>query len=92
MSYKLTLTAAERRAIDWVGNRYSSGEALFKLLWSESSQEPEADWDADCDITFTITEPIAWQIRDNADGEDGAWPCFASELAAKMQAFCDSIV
>ncbi len=101
MAYTLTLTAADRKAIDWIGARYTNGNDLYKLLWKESEQHQGAwanydsedrDWDAPTDITFKVPEYAAWQIRDNAECEDGSWPCFSPELAAKMQAFVDSIV
>lgn len=92
MAYKLTLTLPERQAISWVGNRYSCGNELYRLLWAESANDrPDADWDDHGPITFDVPESVAWQIKENADGEDGFWPCFAHELAHKMQAFCDSI-
>ena len=87
--YRLTLTASERKAIDWVGYRYSNGTDLYKLLcgcaWS-------CDWDDSGDMLIDVPENIAWQISDNAASEDGYWPCFADELADKMQAFIDNIV
>lgn len=99
MTYTLTLTAGERRAIDWIGHRYSNGHQLFLLLFVESNCSPDyVDWDTHgsmyslMDITFTVPEHVAWQIRDNAENEDGSWPCFAPELAAKMQQFVDSVV
>ena len=104
--YTLTLTHEDRKAIDWVGHRYSNGDDLFLLLWAKEVRknngcddiEPlEVDWDCDADITFHIPEHIAWKIKENAETEAwgtiyGFWPCFADELAIKMQAFCDSIV
>tara|TARA_Y100000034_G_C6682479_1_gene300055 strand:- start:376 stop:660 length:285 start_codon:yes stop_codon:yes gene_type:complete len=93
--YTLTLTHEDRKAIDWVGHRYSNGDDLFDLLWDSIVVGPAIvgkKWDDDIDITFHIPEHIAWQIKENAEQEDGFWPCFADELAIKMQAFCDSIV
>lgn len=90
--YTLTLTLAERKAIDWVGHRYTNGDDLFHLLWGCENNNPDADWDYDGPITFNVPEHVAWQINENAQSEDGFWPCFASELAQKMQAFCDAIV
>lgn len=91
--YTLTLTHEERKAIDWIGNRYSNGDDLYRMIWGRSEQSPnDVDWDSPCDITFKIPENIAWNIRDNAKSEDGYWPCFAKELADKMQTFIDNIV
>lgn len=97
MAYTLTLTADERKAIDWIGNRYSNGSDLYTLLWCQSKpstryQGEDTGWDIPADITFNVPEHVAWQIKDNADSEDGRWPCFAPDLASKMQRFVDSIV
>lgn len=94
MAYKLTLTKEERKAIDWVGNRYSNGWDLYRLLWKGDYLLAQSDieWDSDCDITFKIPEHVAWQIKENSESEDGFWPCFADELASKMQRFVDAIV
>lgn len=91
--YRLTLTQSERQAMDWVDRRYSNGDELFTLLWCESELDcEEFDWDSEHDLTFIVPEHVAWQIRENAEQEDGFWPCFAPEFADKMQAFVDSIV
>lgn len=93
MAYKLTLTLDERKAIDWVGDRYSNGDELYSLLQSCEGKAPEdADWGDEGDVTFDVPEHVAWAIRDNAESEDGTWPCFAPALASKLQAFCDAIV
>jgi hypothetical protein len=91
--YRLTLTADERRAIDWVGHRYSNGTDLYRLLFVESKVEPEdADWDAKGDLTFVVPEHVAWQIAENYRAEDECWPCFADPFAAKMNQFVAAIV
>ncbi len=96
--YKLTLTASERRAIDWVGNRYSNGYDLYRLLWIKSEQFPnDADWDLEGEITFSIPENVAWEIARNAKNEDGHkgeynFPCFSAELTRKMRNFCERFV
>lgn len=95
--YSLTLTRNERRAIDWVGHRHSNGNDLADLLCqceqkTSPGYEGELDWNEGEDITFFVPEHIAWQIAENAESEDGLWPCFAKELANKMQAFVDGIV
>jgi len=89
--YKLTLTRAERKAIDWIAHRYSNGDELAYLLYVECDCGFIEWWD-DHDMTFNIPEWVAWKIRENAEQEDGFWPCFAHELAHKMQAFIDKIV
>lgn len=87
--YKLTLTKAERDAIDWVGNRYSNGYDLFKQLMN---CEFEHDWDFAGDIEFSISEHVAWEIQNIAQEERYLWPCFSVAFAAKMDKFVDSIV
>jgi hypothetical protein len=94
--YELTLTREERKAIDWIGHRYSNGDNLAKLLanldQTPASGNPDDDWSCDTDITFHVPEHVAWTIAENAANEDGYWPCFAPELAEKMQRFVDAIV
>jgi hypothetical protein len=92
MKYTLTLTAEERKALDWVGPRYATGHRLAYLLWVESQQSPQEDWDHDGDITFLVPESVAWAVRELAEEENHRWPCFGPTLAAKMQQFIDSIV
>jgi hypothetical protein len=103
MPYTLTLTKSERDAIDWISDRYSNGYALYRLLWLDTPEDcitinqPHAwdespGWDSDCDIKFRVPEHVAWQIKDNAESEDGHWPCFSPELASKMQTFIDGII
>lgn len=99
MSYQLILTASERQAIDWVGHRYSHGNKLYKLLWLKSdanfvglSLELNDGWCDLCPIMFTIPEHIAWQIKKIGKECEFRWDCFADELKAKLNHFCDSIV
>lgn len=90
--YTLTLTAEDRQAIDWVGNRYRHGDELFALLWADSEQCLEdADWDSEDDITFQIPEHVAWDIQDIINDEDGL-ACFAPSLIDKLFLFCEQVV
>jgi|APSaa5957512622_1039677.scaffolds.fasta_scaffold35730_3 hypothetical protein len=91
--YKLTLTSDERKAIDWIGYRYSNGDDLYNLLMADATKTIGLGaWDEDKDITFLIPENIAWEIRDNAEKEDGDFvynfPCFDNDLSRKMINFC----
>lgn len=89
--YKLTLTLPERQAFDWVGDRYCAGcvqRLLMSCVWSPD----DVDWDANADITFTVPEHTAWEISELAAEENHLWPCFAPELAAKLNDFCAAIV
>jgi hypothetical protein len=90
MGYRLTLTASERRAFDWVGDRYSTGDEWSGLLCA--CMGPDDEWSADGDITFGIPEHVAWELRDLAEQEDFQFPCFARQLTAKLLNFCESIV
>lgn len=98
MSYKLILTREERKAIDWIGDRYSNGDAFYKLLmnsdvkWLKSPEDPDLSWDDDTDITFIVPEVLAWQIADKLAEDDSFCPCFSDELKQKLQVFLDSIV
>jgi len=99
MCYQLTLTADERKAIDWIGYRYGHGNALYKLLWIECEANPIGPsldlydgWCDICPIMFTIPEHVAWQIRQIGEECEFRWDCFSQELAAKLSYFCDSIV
>ncbi len=89
--YTLTLTADERRAINWVGYRYSHGDDLHKLL-NKCRQRPDVDWDERCDITFEIPEHIAWEIGQMGDEGNYQWDCFAENLADKLTEFCMKLV
>ena len=88
--YTLTLTASERRAFDWVGHRYASGE-VASILQRECTR-PDAEWESEENIAFSVPESLAWQIRELADTENHCWPCFGEKLVAKMNRFLDAVV
>lgn len=100
MTYKLTLTHDERRAIDWVGNRYSHGTELYCALWLGSKcQEHEAQpsdgdlnigWDDERELTFIIPEHVAWTIQKIVETDGLA--CFSPELCHKLHSFCGKVV
>lgn len=92
MSYTLTLTKSERDAMDWVGERYRHGDELGNLL---DKNCPEAsEWSEDNDITFTIPEHVAWEMREIIEGDDGRFnlDCFRSGLCAKLIKFWEGVV
>ncbi len=98
MAYKLTLTAEEQAAFDWVGGRYpSTGYDMSSLIWStycgpaEDEDGREIHWGM-MELTFNIPENVSWQMIELVEQEDGYWPCFGDDLADKMQAFIDRIV
>lgn len=91
--YHLTLTHDERAALDWVGGRYPHGHDLYKLLWVESTANPDdADWDSPNDIEFAIPEHVAWQIGEMGSEGNYQWDCFAEPLSRKLTDFCMQIV
>lgn len=91
--YKLTLTYDERRAIDFVGHRFTNGDELFRILWVKCEQDPDdVDWDFKGEITFLVPEHVAWEVQKICDEEAGLWPCFSDDLARKMDDFLSSVV
>ena len=90
MTYKLTLTSEERKAFDFVGNRYSNGTDMSNLLCQFLSDDLE--WNSTKDITFDLPEHIAWQLLDLAKQDDESFPCFSESLTLKMLSFLEQIV
>jgi hypothetical protein len=90
MAYQLTLTASEREAFDWVGDRYATGDEWSRLLSHCMGEDDE--WSQAGDITFDVPEHVAWQLNDLAESEDYLFPCFAPGLAGKLMDFCMAIV
>lgn len=100
--YKLTLTAEERKAIDWIGNRYGHGDDLYRILWLEcicrrsdngkvAGIEPD-EWNDDCDIEFTIPEHAALGIKKIAEDDGWDWTCFDEKLASKFNTLCFQVI
>lgn len=90
--YRLTLTHNERKAFDWVGDRYFAGE-MARLLRMECRPEPEfAEWGDDGEITFLVPESTFWFMREQAWLEECQWPCFAPELDDKLNDFLNQLV
>ncbi len=92
MAYTLTLTAQERRAFDFVGNRYIHGHELSDLITDGEQTEPDAEWDGNDDITYKWAEHQAWAIHELCTDEECQWELFAPELVHKLLQFCDHIV
>jgi hypothetical protein len=68
--HSLTLTANERRAFDWVADRYNSGKVAELLM---NCIPDDREWGDDGDITFSIPEHVAWQIDQLAEEVDYTW-------------------
>ena len=86
--FELTLTAQERRAFDWVGDRYNAGE-VARILYDYVPEDRE--WSDDGDITFEIPRRDAREINLLASKEEPSysWPCFSDRLTSKMNEFCE---
>jgi hypothetical protein len=87
--YSLTLTANERQAFDWIGDRCNSGKVADLLL---DLMPENREWGDDGDISLDIPENVVWQINELAEAEDYSWACFAPELVEKLNELCWSIV
>lgn len=88
--YTLTLTRDERKAIEWIGNRYRHGTELYECLWLGSDDGLEdGDWDSDKDVTFRVPEAMAWEICEII--EEGL-TCFGPELRTKLHSFAEKVV
>lgn len=87
--YTLTLTKEERKAIDWIGNRYNHGDDFYNLLMKCVF---EGYWDFNEDITFLIPEHIAWMINKSFEDEEYTFSCFSKDFASKLINFCMTIV
>jgi hypothetical protein len=92
MAYTITLTADERRAIDWIGYRYAHGNDLCALLCEGTTDRDDEEyvWDYPGDVTFSLPEHVAWQIANVID-VDGLI-CFSDELRSKLYHFQAQIV
>ena len=93
--YKLTLTAGERKAIDWIGNRYAHGDDLYDLLivctqTCDAVDNGDDTWTGPHDITFEIPEVTAWIIKDMVD-QNPSLDCFSSTLVDKFHRFSSAI-
>lgn len=102
MSYRLTLTPDDWRALDFIGGRYSWSDALYRIC-RHSCAESCPDVDScmsreDNTHTFYIPEYLAWELAEafEADTEGGHSPFPMldprSELYAKLTRFWDSII
>ena len=92
--YTLTLSAADRKAIDWIGNRYRHGNDLWNILTdcdtSPSWDSSDCLWEDSIDIEFFIPEHKSWEIVSIIE-EDGL-ACFSSELVEKLLEFQGKLV
>jgi hypothetical protein len=82
--YRLTLSSEHRREFSYVGESHRVGE-LYSLLYQFGR------WDDSGDVTFTIPEDIACQIRSIADWHGWSWPAFTGDLAWTLNEFCKKL-
>ena len=68
--YSLTLTADERRAFDWVGDRYNSGKVADLLL---DCMPEDREWGEDADATSPSGS--AWSVSWSLPRRAQAAPC-----------------
>jgi hypothetical protein len=87
--YTLELTSGERRAFDWVGDRYNAGQVATILM---DYLPTDREWSDDGAITFEVPEHAAWEIQRLAEEEDCLWPCFGPSLRTKLNEFLGRIV
>ena len=92
--YKLTLTHDERKAIDWIGNRYFHGDELYHLLMDSIKfyNTLENTWIDPITITYEIPEHLAWSIKDGIESENYELTCFNDKLKNKLLKFIYSII
>lgn len=94
--YKLTLTLGERKAIDFCGVAYRHGHELYTLLcrgeWAVEDGELSADWDCTNALTISISESVAWEIRDLIEEAGSDLACFSESFRDKLYNFADSII
>jgi hypothetical protein len=92
--YSLTIAnVGDYLALEWLSDRYETATLLYKY------GQPPDDWGSGADeeyypVTFTYTEPEAWQIQEAIELEDppGVIPCASSSLMQAVHKMVDSIV
>jgi hypothetical protein len=89
--YTLMLTKDERKAIDFVGNRYWNGYDLQDLL-QDGEVVADGEWDSDGDVRYAIPENIAWDVVSAWELEEKQCPLFGPDLTVKIVTFLESIV
>jgi hypothetical protein len=87
--YPLLLTSEDRRAFDWVGDRYNAAQVAAILM---DHLPEDREWADESDITFEVLEHAAWEIQRLAEEENLEWPRFAADLRTKLNDFLGQIV
>lgn len=95
--YRLTLSEAERDAIDFAGDRYEWSNVFGEVLAYQCDSVPSMrDWNTSGPVTFLVPEHLARTLKeaaeaDTAGGHD-AFPLASQAFAWKLQRFVDSII
>jgi hypothetical protein len=96
MGYRLTLTREERKAIDWVGERYSGAPKLKEIVCKCIDDDEDDVWEGPDVITVVIPEHHAWEleeaVEEDMEGNHEPWPCFSADLYIKLEEFRSRIV
>lgn len=94
--YDLALTLDERRAIDFIGDRYGHGNDLFYALvdseWYCENYDSLDPWGDKGVVVFRMPEHVGWQINEIGEECQYRWDCFSPEFAKKMTEFCKQII
>jgi hypothetical protein len=80
----LTLDASERQAIDWIGDRYSHGDDLFRALCQTTMND---EWDGNCDVTFECDDVTFLPIKVAILGDH--LECFSPKFHNKLWDFAN---
>lgn len=91
--YQIKLNQEDRKAIDWIGNRYGHGTSLKNILESlEVERNPDVDWESHLDIIYQIPEYKAWELKEVVEGDNLDCINLGSNLAQELTRFINSIV
>ncbi len=93
MSYKLTLTSSEHRALAWVADRYGSAEILYDGMVRTDDDDSGDGWGG----VFDVPEHVAWNYAEELPRDNGVEsallpPCAGGSLAGKLIGLLDGIV
>jgi hypothetical protein len=89
--YRLTLTRDDRSAMDWIGQRYSHGNALWsKLELSEGVEISGSEWDQEGDRCYVIPEGVAWDVAELMRQDD--MTCIGGALTVTFTKFINAII
>jgi hypothetical protein len=87
MAYTLTLTENQLQTLAWMATRWMAPSKLYESLTAQTEHE-------DGSITYSISEPDAWEVNEYANDPDDGFTClnWSSPLGGKIRALLESIV